>query len=131
MARMSGEITGLMLASVAFSSIAVVGIVLYGSNAAAKSKKDAPPGTLPLPKLEPLGFLPGLKVGDTVLVDTAEANIPADRGGVVPFLVCQVDMLLVDPTLVSVRAVGAAFKGTIPRSSIKKVMSIDPGNLQT
>jgi len=127
---MSNDGLGVMLGALALSSIVAVGLVLYGRNAAAASKKDAPPGTIPLPKLEPLGFLPGLKVGDTVLIDTAEANVPAAVGGAVPFLVCRVDMLLIDPTLVSVAAVGAPFKGTIPRSAIKKVLSVDPGSLQ-
>jgi hypothetical protein len=129
MARMSSEGTGTILLALAVASVAAVGIVLYGRNAAAAAKKPgASPGG---PLLEPLGFLPGLKVGDTVVVDTAEANIPADRGGAIPLLVCRVDMLLSDPTLVSVAAVGAYLKGTIARSAIKKVLTVDPGSLQT
>lgn len=128
MARMSSEGTGTILAVLSVAAVATIGIVLYGRNAAAASKK---PGASPGPRLEPLGFLPDLKVGDTVVVDTAEANIPADRGGAIPLLVCRVDMILSDPTLVSVAAVGATFKGTITRTAIKRVLAIDPGNLQT
>ncbi len=127
---MNPDGTGIILGVLALSAITVVGVVLYGQNAAAASKKPTAPGTPELPKLDPVGFLPGLKVGDVVIVDSREANIPADRGGAVPFLTCQVDMLLIDPTLVSVAAVGAPFKGTIVRSAIKKVLSTAPGTLQ-
>ena len=130
MARMSNEIPPAAVIGVVLSAVAIVGLLLYGRNAAAAAKRDPPPGTLPLPKLEPLGFLPGLKVGDTVVIDTAEANT-GPPSNALPFLVCQVDMLLIDPTLVSVAAVAGTFKGTIPRSAIKKVLSVDPGNLQS
>jgi hypothetical protein len=119
----------LALVGVALSGAAVVGLVLYGHNRDTK-KREAMAKDDPL--ISPIGSFPALKVGDVVLVDTAAANLPAPFNGV-PTLPCQVDMVLLDPLLVSVRTIAAgvsipglppppSFSGTIPRSSIKSVV---------
>ena len=119
MARMSNDVT-IPLVGVALSAAALLGILLLAKRAPA-----AQPSPLPsIPKPEPIGLLPDLKVGSTVVVDTARANIPPPSNAV-PFLVCTVDLLIGDPLLVSVRAVGAPFAGTIPRVAIVKVLSGD------
>ncbi len=130
---------GLAMLGVALAAGACVGVFLLSRNpaAAAKNGPTPPPAVPSLPELIPgfrppglpstpdlpvipIGLMPDLKRGDTVLVDTAEANIPADRGGAVPFLICTVDGLLTDPVVVAVTAVVGTFSGTIVRSAIKK-----------
>lgn len=100
---------GILLATAVFGAI-VVGLVIHGRRSAPSSSGG----------LQPVAFFPDLKVGDVVAVDPVAAMMPArlhDRNVVI----CRVDLILRDPTLVSVRATVDDFAGTIPRESIRKV----------
>jgi hypothetical protein len=113
-----GENLPVIVIGVLAAAAACVGLVMWGSARASKAAPSSPG----VPRPEPVGMFPDLKVGDTVVVDTAAANVPAD----VPTIVAIVDLVLVDPTLVSVQAVGVSFRGTIPRVSILRVLPPPP-----
>lgn len=120
-----GDNLGLILGGIALTGVVVAGLLFWGSaRTKAPSSSALPSGGTPRPELAG-GVFPDLKSGDFVLVDTAAAKIPA---GNLPTLVCQVDIVMSDPTLVSVRSTISEFKGTIPRSSIIRVLPpVAPG----
>lgn len=109
-------IFGGLLVSVALT----IGLVMWGRSRASASP-SSPSAPLP-PGFTPIVLFPDLKAGDSVVVDSAAANIP----NAAPLLVCTVDLVMTDRSLVSVRAVATSFAGTIPRSSIVRVLVPPP-----
>lgn len=116
-----GENTGTIVLAVLVSAVACVGLVMWGRSQAPSpsSANDGP---------EPVVFFPGLRVGSIVQVDTAAAMIPSSN---MPTAICEVDMLLSDPALVSVRGVSINFRGTIPRSAIVRELVAPPAGVFT
>ncbi len=118
-----------IILGVVVTGAAVAGLVWWGHHrelSPAVTPRGADPGP------SNVGPFPDLRVGSPLLVDSAAANLPPPFVGVVPAIV---DQILSDPFVVSVRAVapsGTPFAGTIPRSSIVRVLTaIPPGLLQT
>jgi len=124
--RNPGDGLPLILGGVLVSGAAVAALLWWGSRNAAASpgSKPAPAGGGP----EPVGFFPGLKLGDMLEVDPVAANIPHADG--VSVVICVVDMVLTDPAVISVTAIAGPslvpFRGTIPRSSIRRVLVTPP-----
>lgn len=129
-----GELAVILL-GVLVSGAAVAGLLLYGHSRAKTNVPKAPdlPGKAPDGSpLSNVGAFPVLKVGDVILVNSSAARLPAPVDGQVSMVV---DMILSDATAVSARLADArfplvTFSGTIPRSSIVKLL-IPAGELIT
>lgn len=70
---------------------------------------------------------PGLNVGALVALDTQAANLPPEFR-MAPEVLARVDMVLVDPEILSV-SIGVPlvlWSGTVPRASIVRVVSNPP-----
>ncbi len=111
--KKSGENLGVILAALGLSSVAVIGLVVWGSKRAAEGGGGD--------FAKPVGAFPGLKVGSVVQVDAARANVVASANA--PTFVAQVDLLMTDPALVSVRGLTTEFRGTIPRAAILRELA--------
>lgn len=119
----------LPLVGLAVCGAAVVGLVVWGRARAVAGMAKDDPGVAPPVTPTPIGPFPDLKVGTVVLVDVVKAQllfIP------LPTVLAVVDQILTDRFLVSVELVGGGlpggppkFSGTIPRSSIIRIVS-DP-----
>ena len=110
-----------ILIGVVVTGAAFAGLLVWGSRRA--SSAPSSPG----PVIEPTGPFPDLRVGDVVLVDALAAKLPPplDSGGQV---VMQVDQLLRDPILVSVKPFDprfplVKFSGTIDRGAILRFLA--------
>jgi hypothetical protein len=112
------ENLGVILGGIVLSGAIVAGLLVWGSSRAKAPSSALPSGDLLRP--ERVGLFPDLKPGDLVLVDAAAANIPVAAN--LPTIVCRVDFILSDPTLVSVRSMVSDFKGTIARAAIVRVL---------
>lgn len=103
-----------ILIGVGVSLAAVVGLVAWGV-----SRGKALAG----PAAQNVALFPDLKVGDIVLVDATKANLRSALAQIV----CTVDLVLTDPSVVSVREtaplVPPGEHGTIPRDAILRVLS--------
>ncbi|MEJ7812902.1 MAG: hypothetical protein WKG32_20980 [Gemmatimonadaceae bacterium] len=119
---MSDENLPIILGAIGLATVAVVGIVALTKKPAPRAPSSPTIPGFPIP-IEPAGFFPGLKPGDPVLVDPVRAKIPLPGGVALPAIVGVVEMLLSDPTLVSIDAQVIGFRGTIPRSSIIRILS--------
>jgi len=115
-----------VVAVVVVAASAALGALLYVFRA--QPGGVASRGSAPSP--ENVGLFPDLRVGTPVLVDSAAANLPAPFSSV-PLVPCVVDMILSDPSVVSVRTGvpgAASFSGTIPRHSIRQILpALPPG----
>lgn len=118
-----------ILVAVLASAAAVAGLAFWGSRKSSAQPGQVVPGGAVVP--QNVGPFPSLAVGTPVLVDSARANLPAPFS-LSPTVPCVVDMILSDPTLVSVRT-GipgvASFSGTIPRSAIVQILPAVPASL--
>ncbi len=105
-------VLGVLVAGVAFG-----GLLWWGhSKKLEEFGKDDPIGPTP----ERIVLFPELRVGSIVMVDGRAANLTQDDR----LVRAAVDMILSDKALVSVVALDAALigvRGTIPRSSIRRV----------
>lgn len=123
---MSNNGAGAALVGVVLSGAAIVGLVLWGRSRAKAEREDMAKDD---PTVDRIGMFPGLRVGDVVIVDSQAAKLPP------PFSLlarqpAEVDMVLSDPLLVSVKCPPRGvrgipgvpfFSGTIPRSAIVQV----------
>jgi len=117
------------IVGVVVSGVALAGLIAWGvSNARATRERMAKDD----PTIAPIGLFPALKVGDFVMVDTALAKLPAPFSQL-PRVLCEVDMVLQDPAVVSVktppgqRVAGFPFfSGTIPKLAILNVVQAIP-----
>lgn len=108
---------------------ALGGLVLWGKSRAASQREQMAKDD---PTVDPIGFFPSLKVGDLIVVDTALGRLPPPFSSA-PKVPCEVDMVLQDPAVISVkcppgpRVPGVPFfSGTIPREAILNVLSPPP-----
>lgn len=115
------------LVGVVVSGAVLGGLIWWGSSRA-KAQRDAL--AKDDPTVTPIGHFPALKVGDVVLIDAAMANLPPPFAGLgrVP---AQVDMILQDPAVVSVKVPPGGvrgvpgvpfFSGTISRLAVLSVL---------
>lgn len=124
--RNPGDNLPIILGGMALSLVAIVGLLAWGKSRPAPSLPSSSPDERP--PLDNVVLFPDLKVGDAVVVDAAAAGI---QGASTPLIVCTVDIVMTDRTLVSVRAQASSFAGTIPRSAIVRVLPPPPPGVFT
>lgn len=119
---------GSAVALLAVSAAAIGGLLWWAHDRALQGfAKDDPTGPPP----EKIGPFPTLVVGTAILVDTAAAALPPPFSAV-PQAPGVVDLVMRDPLVVSAtfgipgQRLPLGFSGTIPRSSIVKVLSPPP-----
>ncbi len=88
----------------------LVGLVLWGRSRADAQRQQMAKDD---PTVTPVAAFPGLKVGDIVIVDTATAKLPAPFSSLQK-LPAEVDMVLQDPNVVSVKLPPGGQRGMVP-----------------
>lgn len=115
------------LVGLAVSGVVIGGLLWWGHDRDVKRRAQMAKDD---PTITPIGLFPALKVGDVVIVDPVAARLPAPFDQL-PRVPAQVDMVLQDPSVVSVQTPPGAkrgapgvpfFSGTIPKAAILSVL---------